>query len=459
MLRRLLLTVLFGLSFFTACAAAEAQFVPKRVDTVDVVVAGGGSAGVPAAVQAARMGAKTVLVEAGFQIGGNATSGGVNFPGLFHAWGKQVISGIGWEWVEKTVRESSGTMPDFSVPTGRWHWKHQIRVNIPTYVLIGEELCANAGVELRYYESPIAAEAITPDSPDRDASAKARENYRWKITTAAQGEVRVLYCKQLVDCTGNGALAALCGAARMRESETQPGTFNYKIKHHIDLNKLDKEAAQKAFDEALRDGRLEPGDARGGIAAFLQNSENNYVYGADNSTAEARTETNLRGRRAALRMLRFVRSLPGGEDAVLESMSPDVGVRETYRVEGEYVITHDDYVSGRVWDDSLAYAFYPVDLHENASGVHPKHLQEGTVATVPLRALLAKGVPNLLVAGRCVSSDRLANSALRVQATCMACGQAAGAAAALAALQDAAPGELNVEDIKNALREQGAIVP
>ena len=140
-------------------------------------------------------------------------------------------------------------------------------------------------------------------------------------------------------------------------------------------------------------------------------------------------------------------------------MSPDVGVRETYRVEGEYVITHDDYVSGRVWDDSLAYAFYPVDLHENKSGVHPKHLQEGTVATVPLRALLANGVPNLLVAGRCVSSDRLANSALRVQATCMACGQAAGAAAALAALQDAAPGELNVEDIKNALREQGAIVP
>ena len=159
MLRRILLTVLFGLSYFTACAAAEAQFVPKRVDAVDVVVAGGGSAGVPAAVQAARMGAKTVLVEAGFQIGGNATSGGVNFPGLFHAWGKQVISGIGWEWVEKTVRESSGTMPDFSVPTGRWHWKHQIRVNIPTYVLIGEELCANAGVELRYYESAIAAVA------------------------------------------------------------------------------------------------------------------------------------------------------------------------------------------------------------------------------------------------------------------------------------------------------------
>jgi hypothetical protein len=158
-------------------------------------------------------------------------------------------------------------------------------------------------------------------------------------------------------------------------------------------------------------------------------------------------------------MLRFIQTLPGGESATIESMSAEVGVRETWRVLGEYVITRDDYVEGRKWEDSLAYAFYPIDLHENVAGVHPKHLEEGVVATIPMRALLVKNVPNLLAAGRCISSDRLANSALRVQATCMASGQAAGAIAGLAATQDVEPKDLDLEEIKETLRKADAIVP
>ena len=112
-------------------------------------------------------------------------------------------------------------------------------------------------------------------------------------------------------------------------------------------------------------------------------------------------------------------------------LQPEVGFRESCRIEGETVITIDDYTSGRVFDDAVCYAFYPVDLHSR-SGVTPRPLARGTVPTVPLRALVPKGSRNIMAAGRCVSSDRLANSGLRVQASCMAMGQAAGATAALA---------------------------
>ena len=112
-----------------------------------------------------------------------------------------------------------------------------------------------------------------------------------------------------------------------------------------------------------------------------------------------------------------------------------------------------------MFPDALCYAFYPVDLHDKRTGIRPAHLAEGVVATVPLRALVPKGAKNLLVAGRCVSSDRGANSGLRVEAACMAMGQAAGAAAACAARRGCTPLEVPLAEIKAALRAQGAIVP
>ena len=118
----------------------------------------------------------------------------------------------------------------------------------------------------------------------------------------------------------------------------------------------------------------------------------------------------------------------------------------------------DAALGGRVFEDAVACMYYPIDLHAEA-GVKPQHLREGTVVTIPLSALIPKNSQNLLVAGRCVSSDRLANSGLRVQASCMAMGQAAGAAAALAVKTKKTPSQLPLADLCRVLREQGAIVP
>ena len=123
-------------------------------------------------------------------------------------------------------------------------------------------------------------------------------------------------------------------------------------------------------------------------------------------------------------------------------------------------MTVEDYQSGRVWDDAVCYSFYPIDLHKSTGGgLQMEPLAEGVVPTLPRGALLPAGSNNFLVAGRCIASDRLANSALRVQATCMATGQAAGAMAALSALTGIDPEALSLAEVHALLRQHGAIVP
>jgi hypothetical protein len=139
-------------------------------------------------------------------------------------------------------------------------------------------------------------------------------------------------------------------------------------------------------------------------------------------------------------------------------LQPETGFRESFRIIGDTVITVQDYTSGRHFEDAVSYAFYPVDLHTR-TGVKPKPLKRGIVPTVPLSSLIPKGSKNIIVAGRCISSDRLANSALRVQAACMGMGQAAGATAALAAESNTTPLKVPLSKIHGLLREHNAIVP
>jgi len=129
------------------------------------------------------------------------------------------------------------------------------------------------------------------------------------------------------------------------------------------------------------------------------------------------------------------------------------------RILGETVITEADYASGRLFEDAVAYAFYPVDLHRGTGFEKLYHLKQGVVATIPLRALIPKDSCNIIVAGRCVSSDRPANGGLRVQAPCMAMGQAAGATAALAVEKGTTPLNVPLAEIHKLLRKHDAIVP
>jgi len=414
----------------------------KEVET-EILIIGGGTAGTVAAIQAGRTGCNTILVENGSQLGGTTTTAGVSFPGLFHAWGKQIIEGIGWELVSETVRFGNDSFPDFNVPTGRWHWKHQIRLNPYLYALLAEEKCLEAGVQIRYYETPVQA---------------VFKNGVWEVDVMGKGVQTRIKANQLIDCTGNAFVTALAGFKVLREDEIQPGTLQFKIGGY-DMSKLDMNLIQAKYEEAAEKGRISKVDFRS-IHSLLQNQGDNiqHILGADSTTSETHTLTNIKGRTSLLKMFRFLRTLPGCENVQLLSMQTEAGVRETYRIDGEYQITHDDYVSGKVHEDSLSYSFYPIDLHDK-HGVVPKHLDEHKVATVPLRALIPKNSRNLLVAGRCVSSDRLANSALRVQASCMGMGQAAAITAVIASRKGVSPLSVNPKEIKELLHKYEAIVP
>ena len=124
--------------------------IDKKTLKTDILVIGGGTAGVVAAIQAGRAGRKTILVENGSQLGGTTTTGGVAFPGIFFAWGNQVISGIGWEMVQEAVALNDDTLPNFSIPHGKQHPKHQVRLNGQLYAMLIEEKCIQAGVHLRF---------------------------------------------------------------------------------------------------------------------------------------------------------------------------------------------------------------------------------------------------------------------------------------------------------------------
>lgn len=376
---------------------------PEVTNEVDVLVVGGGTAGSIAAIQAGRLGAKTLILERGSQLGGTTTTGGVAFPGLFDAWGRQIIAGIGWELVKESVELDEGEFPDFSKVPQR-HWHNQVYTNQFLYAILSEEKCAQAGVQIAYYEFPQAV--------SRTASG-------WRVDCAGFGTKRRVFCKQIVDCTGGAEVVGMLGFARLREEERQPGSFLYKL------------------GEAHRPGR--------------EQVHRLYVHGADSTNSRTATEANLTGRRSILAEARK-------KQQRLMHLQPETGFRETYRIVGETMVTVNDYTSGRLFEDAICNAFYPVDLHTR-TGVRPKPLKPGMVPTIPLRALIPKGGRNIIVAGRCVSSDRLANSGLRVQAPCMGMGQAAGVAAALAAKGGTTPLDVPLKEIHDRLREHGAIIP
>lgn len=423
----------------------ESEIRPHR-PVCDVCVVGGGPAGVAAALSAARTGAETALVEQDYRLGGTLVNAGVVWPALFHAWGRQVIDGPGWEWITNSVREAGGSLPDYTKDTDKdFHWRHQVNVNGPIVAAVADEMLAADRVDVRFGTTFKSA---------------VRVGELWTVSLLEGGVERQIRCRELIDCTGNGTVAAACGGKRMRDDLIQPGTFVYRLNLGCDWRTIDAAALRTAWKAALARGEVQPADTYVDIFDFVKWRGQNFVHipGADNSTPARRAETNRRGQAAMLRMLRFLRKQPGLEKCTVEMTAAETGVRETFRVKGRYVLTGRDYVSGRDFEDAVCHSFYPIDLHENEVSKQ-NYLKPGTLPKVPYRCLLPEGVEHLLLAGRCVSSDREANSALRVQASCMATGQAAGTAAALAARKRVPPSDISSADLSAALRRLGAIVP
>ena len=177
-------------------AFAALALLPPTVlrEECRVLVVGGGTAGTIAAIQSGRAGARTLLLERNGQLGGTTTTGGVAFPGLFDAWGRQVIAGIGWELVRDSVELDQGPMPDFSKVPKR-HWQNQVYVNQFLYAILAEEKCAKAGVEIAYHDRAWLlrfllghADVVRAADPELSAEVARRAGEGLEAYSAEPGE-------------------------------------------------------------------------------------------------------------------------------------------------------------------------------------------------------------------------------------------------------------------------------
>jgi len=418
-------------------------------EKVDVVVAGGGTAGHIAAIQAGRLGVKTAIIEAGTMLGGTMTAGGVYMPNHFFSKTGAVVQGIPWELYTKSKEIEGLPIPDYRKRRPVESPGYYSYINVPVYAALAEEEALKTGVILHYHEFI--------------SEVKARGNW-WEITSFGRGVKRVTKAKEIIDCSGDSDVVRMLDLKVLRSKVSQPGTLEYKIEG-IEYEQIWKEEVQTIYEEAMRDGILQKGDwAYANMEPFqyyLAHGGHNatHLYDADTSDSDSQTRANIEGRTRMLRMFKFVRtSIPGCEKATIKMMSPYALARETYHTVGEYLVTRDDFFKAKNFEDKICNAFNYVDLHSQDVGCEVEFIEaKDLIPKVPFRALIPKDSMRITVAGRNISANRVAFAGIRAQCTCMAMGQAMGAAAALAVQKGAASRDIDSKDIVAVTVEHGAV--
>ncbi len=411
---------------------------PKSVFESDVVVIGGGTAGVFAAISAAKNGAKTILVEKNSSLGGTVTTGGVNFPGLFFAWGKQIISGPCWEAVERTVKLGGAVLPKFQYKPER-HWDEQILLNSFIYRSVLLQMCKENSVEIL--------------TNTMISFVKENDDGVVLLITCKEG-VHQINARVLIDATGDANAATLAGYGTVKSTVQQPATPQNHISGY-DFEKIDLEQLQKDFKKA----DFPPQITENKIINCLKNNKFDiHIPCKDAETSQGKTRLENDSLNLMMKLYTFCRSIRGLENLTVDYYAQEAGVRETVRIIGEKTLVAQDYISGKHFEDAVCYAFYPIDLHI-MDGIKQKFFEDNKVGEIPYGALIPKGAKRVLCAGRCVSADTDANSAIRVQAPCMAMGQAAGCAAAISAKENIHVKDVPFLQLSNSLKKLGAIVP
>lgn len=416
------------------------SFQINRNTKADVTVIGGGTAGVFAAIAAARSGANTILVEKNSMLGGTVTVAAVDYPGLFFAWGNQIIDGPCWEAIKRTEALNGASIPPIAHKTERF-WEEQITLNRFTYIYVLNEMLKEAGVKV--LTNAMISQVIEEDEQLR--LFLTDKNGLLEIDTSIA-----------IDATGDANMATIMGYPCEKSKEQQPATLQNRISGY-EIGKIQMGDLEKALEKASFTLSQKMTAER--LFHFLENHKIEiHTLCSDADTSAGKTKLEYDGISDLMQVVDFFRNVKGLEQLTVDFVAEETGVRESVRIIGEKTITKEEYLEGTFYQDSVCYAFYPIDLHVKDK-ILVTHLEEGVVPKIPYRALIPKGAKRLLCAGRCVSSDTYANSAVRVQAACMAMGQAAGCAAAFCALEHKEVKDADYERITKMLTKIGAIVP
>ena len=408
----------------------------------DVIVAGGGTAGVAAAVAAARNGADTILIERYGFLGGTMTAGLVNPFMTFHAGKEQIIKGIFQEIIDR-LKDMDG-----------YDEKTKAFDNEVMKIVL-DQMIKETGVKLLLH-TYIADALVTKGNAIRGVEAYNKSGRQ------------VVLGRVIIDATGDGDVAVMAGAlyekGREEDGLTQPMTLNFRM-GGVDVERMpSREKINKLFEEAKAKGEIKI--PRENVLYFLTTRKGEIHFNTtrivkvDGTKADDLTYAEIEGRRQMVELIKFLKEkVSGFENAYLMMSAVQVGVRETRRIIGEYVLTGEDIVKARKFSDVIARGSYPIDIHSpTGEGTIIKRLPPGESYDIPYRCIVPKKVENLLIAGRCISCTHEAQAAIRVIPIVVAIGQAAGTAAALAAKLHVSPREMDVSLLQETLKKQGAIL-
>jgi ribulose 1,5-bisphosphate synthetase/thiazole synthase len=457
----------------------------------DIIVAGGGAAGVVAAIASARNGADTLLVERYGFLGGAITGQFVTTLNSFlDMRGRRIVGGIPQEVIDR-LREMGGAVGHLQ--DYLWWSTGSVTLVDPAlmkYAML--EMAVEAGVKLLLHTTV------------QDVVVEG-DNIKGVIA-ASKGGTQAIFGKLVVDATGDGDVAAAAGAPyvkgrgdgsmqhvslmlRMGNVEQEkildyvrenPDQFiigenpygRRSVEETIaQLHDIYQAPAMAGFfklvKEGVEKGEMHPFSPRGGLCLQMTPRRGEMgvyatnVANVDSTDALSLTRAEMELRRQALITVQFLKKyVPGFESAYLIDVAPQVGVRETRRIIGEYVLTEEDVLEGRRFPDVVAKGSHPADIHspDDPKKVIHLHVKDGGSYDIPYRCLVPKKVGSLLVAGRCASASHEAMGSARVVGTCMAMGQAAGTAAALCVVDHVVPRLLDVGRLQKRLVEQGAVL-
>lgn len=432
----------------------------------DVVVAGGGPSGAAAAICAARLGAKVLLIEGIGSMGGMGTNAYVSNWYSLGDGKKMVIGGLILELIATLCRNGEAAPTQQTLHYTPGAYVDPVGFDPEAVKRLFDKLCAEAGVEVRYFTRVV------------DADADPKTGYvKGVITNSIEG-YRYISSKTFIDCTGDAVLSYLCGVnLRTAGKDTphiMPPTLCALIAD-IDYTRFQPSEQQEKVEKALADGFFEQPDHH--VPGLFKSSSNTatmntaHIFGTNALVTRSLSDALVKGRQLNTNYIAFFRKyMAGCENAKIVSTGTLLGVRESRRIVGEYELNYEDFKARRHFPDQIAVYTKAIDIHPyDLSAAEYKRYHEefntldrlrpGESYGIPYGILVPKGWKNLWVGGRCTSADIKVNGAIRDQPACSMMGQAAGTAAVQSIRTGQTADNIDTALLVTTLRKAGANLP